>query len=67
MPWWVAFLVLTIAGELLELTRVLVLKKNARAIFFAITGIVLVGLLISLAAYDSGLRIAGFGLAALGM
>lgn len=67
VPWWAGFLILTIAGERLELTRVLVLKETVRAIFFAITGIVLVGLLISLAAYDSGLRIAGFGLAALGM
>lgn len=67
VPWWAGFLVLTIARERLELTRVLVLKKTVRTIFFAFTGIVLVGLLISLTAYDLRLRIAGFGLAALGM
>jgi hypothetical protein len=31
-----------------------------------ITGIVLIGLVVSLAAYDGGVRIAGFGLAMLG-
>jgi hypothetical protein len=67
VPWWGGFLVLTIAGERLELARVLTLKKAVRTIFFVITGIVLVGLLVSLAAYDAGLRIAGLGLAALGV
>ncbi|OQY88261.1 MAG: hypothetical protein B6D39_11595 [Anaerolineae bacterium UTCFX2] len=66
-PWWAAFLVLTIAGERLELTRVLVLTKTVRTLFLVITGIVLVGLFVSLAAFDAGVRIAGFGLAALGV
>jgi hypothetical protein len=66
VPWWTGFLVLTIAGERLELARVLVLTKAVRTMFLSITGIVLIGLLVSLAAYDSGMRIAGFGLAMLG-
>lgn len=67
VPWWIGFLVLTIAGERLELARVLTLTKAVRLIFFVITGIVLAGLLVSLAVYDTGLRIAGLGLAALGV
>jgi hypothetical protein len=67
VPWWVGFLVLTIAGERLELARVLILTKAVRMLFFAITGMVLAGLLISLALNDFGLRITGVGLAALGL
>jgi hypothetical protein len=67
VPWWAGFLVLTIAGERLELARMLILTKAIRMLFFAITGIVLAGLLISLALNDFGLRITGFGLAALGI
>lgn len=67
VPWWAGYLVLTIAGERLELARVLVLTKPVRTAFLVITGVVLAGLLVSLAAFDAGLRIAGFGLAALGV
>lgn len=67
VPMWAGFLVLTIAGERLELGRVLALTKVVRTIFIVITSIVLVGLFVSLAAYDEGLRIAGLGLAALGV
>lgn len=67
VPWWTGFLVLTIAGERLELARVLLLKKNARHAFLAITGAFLIGLLLSLAYFDGGMRLAGLALTALGL
>lgn len=67
VPWWAGFLVLTIAGERLELARVLVLTKAVRAAFFVIIAVVLAGLLLSPAFYDLGLRITGLGWIALGL
>jgi hypothetical protein len=67
VPWWAGFLVLTIAGERLELARMLIRTKAVHTIFLVITGIVVTGLLLSLAVYDTGLRIAGLGFAALGV
>ena len=67
VPWWAGFLVLTIAGERLELARMLILTRGVRTIFIVIIGFVLAGLVLSLPAYDAGLRIAGLGLAALGV
>lgn len=67
MPWWAGFLVLTIAGERLELARVLILTRTVRVLFLVILGAMLVGLFSSLVLFDPGLRIAGLGLAALGV
>lgn len=67
VPWWAGFLILTIAGERLELARVLLLKPSARRTFLAIVGLFLTGLLLSLFILDSGLRLAGFALLALGV
>jgi hypothetical protein len=61
-PWWAAFLVLTIAGERLELSRLLRLSAAARAGFFLAHAIVLLGLLASLFWFDAGIRGAGVGL-----
>ncbi len=57
IPWWLAFLVLTIAGERLELTRFLATPALAERLFFAIVGIILVGALPS----ASGRSIPGSG------
>lgn len=61
-PWWVAFLVLTIAGERLELSRVL--RHSRRAVgFFTLAVVILVaGVIVSAFAYDVGTRLAGWGL-----
>jgi hypothetical protein len=42
--WWAAFLVLTIAGERLELTRLLPLTRTARAVFLVPVALLLAGL-----------------------
>lgn len=65
-PWWAGFLVLTIAGERLELARVLVHRQRTQQAFLGVTAVFLVGLLLSLAVFDIGLRLAGVGLIALG-
>lgn len=66
-PWWAGFLVLTIAGERLELGRVLLHKQRTRQAFLVVTAVFLAGLLLSLVALDVGLRLAGVGLIALGL
>ncbi len=47
VPWWLAFLVLTIAGERLELSRFLPPSRGARSAFGAILVATIVGLLAS--------------------
>ena len=65
--WWAGFLVLTIAGERLELARVLLLAPRARRTFSAVVGLFTAGLVVSLVWPDAGVRLAGVGLAALGV
>ncbi len=67
VPWWAGFLILTIAGERLELARVLLLKGAARISFVVIIAFFFAGLLASLASLDVGLRLAGAALVALGV
>ena len=66
VAWWAGFLVLTIAGERLELARVLLMARAARGMFLGIVGLFCAGLVLSLVAPDAGLRLAGLGLVALG-
>lgn len=63
--WWIGFLILTIAGERLELNRVLRLSGYVRQLFLAAIGLFLTGLFLSLANFDWGTRLAGVGLVAL--
>ncbi len=67
VPWWAGFLILTIAGERLELGRVLQLKSGVRRFFIGVTAVFLIGLLISLIAYDVGVRVSGTALILLGI
>ena len=66
-PWWAGFLILTIAGERLELSRVLLLNKASRDFFKVALGTFSIGLLISLLVSDIGVRIAGAGLLLFGV
>jgi hypothetical protein len=65
VPWWAGFLILTIAGERLELGRVLLHKQNVRRLFLVVVGLFLAALLLSLFTFDAGLRLAGFSLVGL--
>jgi hypothetical protein len=66
VPWWSGFLILTIAGERLELARILLLKRPVRAAFIIIIAASLAGLLLSLFSFDAGIRLSGLALIALG-
>ena len=63
--WWMAFPVLTILGERLELARLLRLSNLERMTFAGFCGALCVGLLVSLVSFDLGIRIAGIGMVAL--
>jgi hypothetical protein len=65
VPWWLAFLVLTIAGERLELTRFLQTSAAAQRLFFAIIGTILAGALASFWLESTGLALFAAGLLAL--
>lgn len=63
--WWVGFLVLTIAGERLELSRMLQLSSNRRAAFVISAAVFLVGLSVGGVATATGARVTGLGLLAM--
>jgi hypothetical protein len=65
--WWAGFLVLTIVGERLELSRMLRLSAVRRAAFLA--GLVLFasGMVLSTWAYAPGVRLASLGMIALAL
>jgi len=66
VPWWAAFLVLTITGERLELARVMLWGQTSRRLYLAALAVSGAGLLLVLlpgqAAFDAGIRVAGAGL-----
>jgi hypothetical protein len=66
VPWWAGFLILTIAGERLELSRVLMHRPRSKTIFRISIGLFAIGLLTSLLNFDLGLRVSGAGLIMVG-
>jgi hypothetical protein len=66
VPWWAGFLIMTIGGERLELSRVLLLKPLSRTIFKITVAVFSIGLVLSLFAFDAGLKLSGLGLILLG-
>ncbi len=58
---WIASLVLTIAGERLELSRVRRLGKTERRLFMIAAGLYSIGAVLCLFALDAGVRLAGVG------
>jgi hypothetical protein len=63
--WWAAFLVLTIAGERLELARVLRPSPAARLGFLVAVALLMAGLVLGVLAPDAGTRVVGLGFVAL--
>lgn len=61
VPWLAGFLVLTIAGERLELSRMVGATRLGRVLFMVAAGTFAAGLLVSLAAEATGVRVAGAG------
>ncbi len=66
-PWWVGFLVLTIAGERLELSRATLLTRASRISFVAVVALFVSGMAVSLRWPGAGLQIGGAGLIGLGL
>jgi len=67
VPWWLAFLVLTIAGERLELARFLPTPAAAKRAFALIVAVMLAGLVTTYGRDDFGLRLLAAGLFALSL
>ena len=65
VPWLAAFLVLTIAGERLELAHAAFLRRRAADGLIATAGLLVAGVLISVPLPDAGWRVAGVGMLAL--
>ena len=63
--WWINFLVLTIAGERLELSRMLKLSRLAQGLFGATVAILLLGATIGVFDYALGMRLMGGGMVAM--
>lgn len=63
--WWAAFLILTIAGERLELGRLRQLPPRALRTFTAAVATLLAGIIVSVGALGLGSRVAGLGMFAL--
>lgn len=63
--WWAGFLIFTIAGERLELSRMLHLAGSTRFTFLAATGLFLAGLIVTGFDAGIGMRLAGAGMLAL--
>lgn len=58
IPWWASFLVLTIAGERLELSRFRA-EQRSHNLYWLATALILVALILSLLQADPGARILG--------
>jgi hypothetical protein len=65
--WWAGFLILTIAGERLELTRMLPRSPLSTPLFVAALLPFVGGLALSVLWHDAGVRLLGLGLAGLGL
>jgi hypothetical protein len=65
--WWAGFLVLTIAGERLEMSRLLRLSRQREALFAITGGLLLAGLVTTTIHFDGGVRLGGAGLMALAL
>ncbi len=67
VAWWAGFLVLTIAGERLELGRLLRPARSAQVAFVAASALLLIGLVFSILALKLGMGLSGIALIALAL
>lgn len=65
--WWAGFLVLTIAGERLELSRMLQPSVGSRISFLATTLVILSGIVLAGFSFDAGIRLTGAGMIAMAL
>lgn len=62
VQWWMGFLVLTIAGERLELSRMLLHAPRVQNLFLGLAGVLIAGLIVSSFVPAIGVRISGVAL-----
>jgi hypothetical protein len=67
VPWWIAFLVLTIAGERLELSRLLPPSPVAKRVFALLLAGLLLGVTVSLFIRTAGTLVLGLALGGLAL
>ncbi len=65
--WWMGFLVLTIAGERLELSRLLRLSRLAHLLFIGAATLLIAGIIVSVVAYAAGMALTGAALIGLSL
>jgi hypothetical protein len=65
VAWWMAFPVLTIAGERLEMSRLLPSSRMSRTVLVVIIAVFIVGVALGTVAFASGARVVGLALVAL--
>jgi hypothetical protein len=65
--WWAGFLILTIVGERLELSRVTRPGRLGHMLFALALGITVAGLILSIANYTAGVRLASLGFVVLAL
>ncbi len=62
LPWWFAFLVLTVAAERLELTRLMPQAAAARLVLYGVLALLLLGAMVSAVMPDPGAVVYGLSL-----
>ena len=67
LPWWLGFLVLTIAGERLELSRMLKLTPTVQRLFTATALLLCGGILLGMVNYTAGTVVTGAALIGLAL
>jgi hypothetical protein len=67
VPWWSAFLVLTIVGERLDLSRLVPIPRAAGLAIRVTVLVYVAGIMMTLVAMDLGIRLAGFATVALAL
>lgn len=65
--WWMGFLLLTIAGERMELGRMLLLTRLQQGVLLAAVGVASAGILYTLTDTDIGVRTLGVGMVAIAL
>lgn len=65
VPWWAGYLILTIAGERLDLSRLLAPSRSSYIIFFLAIVLFIIGIIYSIFNSAIGIRVFGLGILAL--
>jgi hypothetical protein len=66
-PWWIGFLVFTIAGERLEISRVLHISRKNKVVFVLVIFVLISGALLATRVFSVGVRFTSVGMIALAL